>query len=109
VPPRLSAGADGGGVGLEVGVWGIIPALRARSSMAEQLTLNQRVEGSSPSGLTTLSLTKLAISGLAMTTPQLLWQQRDSNGSADMGVWTSVSSTRIGPPNLVPAATEAGP
>ena len=32
---------------------GIIPASWARSSMAEQLTLNQRVEGSSPSGLTT--------------------------------------------------------
>ena len=31
---------------------GIIPASWARSSMAEQLTLNQRVEGSSPSGLT---------------------------------------------------------
>jgi hypothetical protein len=33
----------------------IIHAPWARSSMAEQLTLNQRVEGSSPSGLTTRS------------------------------------------------------
>ena len=37
---------------------GIIHGPWARSSMAEQLTLNQRVEGSSPSGLTTIPRTK---------------------------------------------------
>jgi hypothetical protein len=47
-------------VGREHPACGIIPGSWARSSMAEQLTLNQRVEGSSPSGLTKFSRTKRA-------------------------------------------------
>ena len=45
-------------VGRDVAGCGIIPGSWARSSMAEQLTLNQRVEGSSPSGLTIILSTK---------------------------------------------------
>jgi hypothetical protein len=44
------------------GACGIILGPWARSSMAEQLTLNQRVEGSSPSGLTNHSERQNALS-----------------------------------------------